>query len=151
MVGFFLNRVFSIMNEVEKAGFERTLSFIRGELKLYTFSYIIQKRTNELPGYENVNPMELVKNRPVNYLGEYTEEEGRHLPDGSWYFDKSLYQLVYRVKQKKAFHSSGIFATEARYRVKFFYLDNDNNKRFDLGVDESMGLGLEPQDSYSWD
>lgn len=151
VINFFLVKVIGLMDEVEKSGFERTLSIMRGELKLYTFEHMIRQQTVELVQYENSNPVNLVKNHPTNYLGEYLDTEIYNLPEGSWYFDKSSRQLVYRIKHGQVLKNKGAFVKEARYRVKFFFQDNDNNNRFDFGIDSSLGLGLEPQGDYHWD
>lgn len=60
----------------------------------------------QLTAMQNMNPMNLLSNRPSNYLGELDNPDPASIDGGHWYFDSSNGELVYRVNHDRYFKNS---------------------------------------------
>jgi hypothetical protein len=63
------------------------------------------------------NPMNLLVEKPTNYLGEFSRDP-YHVTPGYWYFAKDSGLLIYQVKAKDRFKSSVKGMSQARFKIQ---------------------------------
>ena len=99
-----------------------------------------------LEDYSNLQ----VLNLPSRYLGELDAADPADLDSGYWYYDKTAKTLVYIVNNAEFFTSALDGPARVRYRVTVDYRDNNNNGRYDPGVDDFTGVELKNLGDYQW-
>ena len=89
---------------------------------------------------------------PARYRGEVDRLDVEEMPPGSWYFDRSRKELVYRVSNDEFFELEDAEDDVAviRYRVEFLYQDKNGNGSFERGVDLYRGIGIVDLGGYQW-
>ena len=70
--------------------------------------------------------------------------------EGIWYFDKNDHTLNYVVSYKEQFKSNIKGIKRTSHQLKMVYRDNNNNNRFDKGIDDINGLDLVALEPYRW-
>jgi hypothetical protein len=97
----------------ERESVQQTLSAVRMGIQIFIFKNMLQGKHDDLSGYENTNPMDMLSHPPGNYAGAYSAEQSVEVPSGRWYFDLSSQQLAYRM----TYSFEGANVTELRYRL----------------------------------
>ncbi len=95
------------------------------------------------------NPLDLFLQKPNNYLGEIKDIQSIK-EKGVWYFDKSDKSLSYIVSYPENFQTSVKGIKRTRHQLQLVYKDNNNNKRFDKGIDDINGLDMIKKEYYRW-
>jgi general secretion pathway protein G len=86
--------------------------------------------------------MDLLAQKPANYLGEFADAPSGGDPTGNWYYDTKNHFLVYLVRRADDFEPDSTGAKRVRYRVKVLY-DNEDPRGM-------VGLILTPVEPYKW-
>lgn len=97
LVGTFLNAVRRQQEEAEKLAVELTVMSMRTGLLSEAADRLIKGRGQEVEDLVGGNPVRLLKGPPVGYLGEFKEVDEQRLAPGSWYFDQSSREMVYKL------------------------------------------------------
>lgn len=153
MIGFLgliiLNRVWKYRVYAEEAVVTATVGNIRSALGLEVAKLAVRGKARDIARLNNTNPMDLMAQRPDNYLGEFDKPEKINQA-GVWYFDKNDHSLNYIVNYIEHFQSNVKGIIRTRHQLKMVYTDNNKNNRFDKGIDDINGLDLVPMEPYKW-
>ena len=144
-----LNRVWKYRVYAEEAVVTATVGNIRSALGLEVAQLAVRGNAHKISRLENTNPMELMAQKPDNYLGEFSNSSKIN-QTGVWYFDKNEKTLNYIVSYTEHFQSKVKGTPRTRHKLKLVYTDNNNNKRFDKGIDYVGGLDLVAMEPYKW-
>ena len=90
-----ISRLLALQVDAERVVMESVVGAIRSGLGIKVAQAIVKQNVNSLPEYENSNPMNLLAEVPVNYLGEFEAPDPYALEKGSWYFDRSPVACLY--------------------------------------------------------
>lgn len=144
-----MNRMNDLEVFSEKTGVETMIRNMRSNLNLWMSEQIIQGQRDIFYEMDGKNPVGVIFDIPGNYLGEMEILDARSISKGSWVFEKSTGEMVYQVMNVAAF-SSKSGEKQIRLRLSVRFRDRDNNQRFDYGIDQIEGLGLENTNEYRW-
>lgn len=145
-----LNRLWDLRATVERATVEYQVGALRSALAMHFAALIVnadQQGLLQLPGS---NPMQLLNQRPGNYLGELDGVDPATLEPGNWYFDRRHRVLVYLVKNAYFFRPFGSAAPQVRWAVHLDFADENRNGRYEPRVDALEGISLAPLEAFSW-
>lgn len=117
LVAVLLNRMGLVQDESERAQVARVLGTMRAALQFKTAELIVNSRQAEAIKFLDQNPMDWLRERPENYLGEYYSPKAGTLPKGNWYFDRSNKTLVYLLNNGKTFEDEQL--NLLKFKVKF--------------------------------
>ncbi|MES3021152.1 MAG: type II secretion system protein [Pseudomonadota bacterium] len=113
LAGALLKRVTFYNEQAELAAMQTVLGALRGSLHLKAAQLIAKGRTGELTSLVGKNPMDLLAEKPSNYLGEYFSPQSFKITPGNWYFDRQKKLLVYIMK------SGGELQTDKPKQLRF--------------------------------
>ncbi len=142
LVGTFLNSVRIQQEQAEKFSMELTIMYMRTGLLSELADRLIKNRGREADDLVGANPVRWLKSPPPGYLGEFKELNEREVKGGSWYFDQSTGEMVYKVNIDSHFRRlDGSSRNEVRWRVQ----GRDHGRK--SGVEN---LALLPVTPYEW-
>ncbi len=103
LVGVFLDRALYYREQAEKSAMEQVALELRASVNLRVAELILENRFGELAVLPEHNPMDLLGQKPVNYLGVLSGTSGAEIQPGNWYFDKLSKEVVYYVDSGRYF------------------------------------------------
>lgn len=145
-----IDRILDYRVDAERAMIKTTVGNIRSALGLEIAARVVRRRSHTINDLENSNPVQLLAQPPGNYLGEIPSDTQVN-ETGVWYFNTSESALVYRLRFDEYFRSSLEGPARVRHRIKLVYKDNNQNNRYDRGIDAVTGLDLVPLENYRWE
>lgn len=143
-----VGRVERLQAAAERAQMESVLGALRSGLTLQAAQAVAQGRQAELIALIGTNPMESLLEPPPNYLGEVELAATTEVPGGSWYFDRTLGLLVYRVRHESYFASD--LAGPARARFKFQLMESEPAHGLRMDPHGVRGITLAAVEPYRW-
>lgn len=126
LTGVLLMRLMDYREQAELAAVERTVGILRSALVFKSGSLAARGQQDELTSLITKNPVELLSEKPANYLGEYYAPDNSRLPKGSWYYDRASKMLVYLLNHAKKFPYGS--ADALYFKVEFSGLPKINAK-----------------------
>ena len=170
--GAFAVRALKIFSLTEQTSVTLTINNMNTALKYKAIMALANNRLDELEELTQINPMLLVyggsetymktteeleyeidrpSNKPVwNYAGELHDPDINDIEPGSWYFDRRVNLLIYRVRNTEFFYSSLDGPGRIRYAVMLEYEDMNDNDRYDPAVDRFINIKIGNIDTYEW-
>lgn len=94
----------------------------------------------------NSNPMDLLAEKPKNYLGVVSHRAAGEIEDGNWYYDSDMNALIYLVINDRYFVSE---LKPARARFKIYPIYSEKKQGTATKTYQS-GLSLRPMEPYRW-
>lgn len=143
-----LDRLFWYQGQAEKAAMEYTATMIKSGLWMSAASLMMAERTSDIPSLAEHNPMNLLAQKPENYLGEIDGSKAESLKGGNWFYDTSKHQVIYVVGQRHYFTPEVPGDFTVRYGMKVLYGEMElapGNK-----VTYIAGITLVPLSKYTW-
>jgi len=140
-----LDRFWSLQVAAERAAVQQVAGNIRSALGMEVARFALENRVGELPQLDGSNPMSLLAQTPVGYLGAVSPDS-TNIEDGSWYFDPDKKTLNYHAIYTENFESSPELPARLRWRITLLYRDQNANQQLDPGVDAIEGLNLVQQE-----
>jgi type II secretory pathway pseudopilin PulG len=95
LVGVFLDRALYYRERAEKSAMEQVAQDLRSSVNLQVAELALNNRFKELASLPSQNPMDLLAQKPSNYLGVLESHGVQEVVTGNWYFDKSSKEVVY--------------------------------------------------------
>lgn len=129
--------------------FDATLEHLNSSINSLVTEHIAKGDLTDLVRYQNTNPMQLLTSDSHNYLGEFSQGKQKIVP-ASWYFNRTSRQLVYQLRDASKVKQQGAYSRQLSFKLSLKYQDNNQNQRYDQGVDEVSGLILQPVSPYQW-
>lgn len=126
LTGVLLMRLIEYREQAELASVERLVGILRSALALKSGSLAARGQEEEIASLASINPLELLSEKPANYIGEYYRPDIDDLPKGNWFFDRSSKTLVYLLNHRKRFPQGTPSALY--FKVEFSRLPKINAK-----------------------
>jgi len=145
-----LDRLFWYQGQAEKANMDYTANMIKSGLWMSAASLMMANRGSEIPALAKQNPINLLAQKPENYLGviDSSQVDMLRLKEGHWFFDTSKQQMVYVVKHRRNFTPAVADNYTVKYDMKVLYAEMEvtaGNK-----VSYIAGVTLAPLSQYTW-
>lgn len=103
LVGVFLDRALFYREQAEKSAMEQVAQDLRASVNLRVMELVLASRWAELAALPSQNPMDLLAEKPRNYLGVLPAGAGAAISTGNWYFDITSKEVVYYVDSGRYF------------------------------------------------
>lgn len=116
LAGVLLQRLFHYQHDAELAAAQRIAAIVRTALTLKSAQLLVRGKSDEIAALVDRNPMELLAEKPQNYLGEFFAPDLRTLKKGSWLYDRKDKSLVYLLNNGKTFPAG--MPNSLKYKVK---------------------------------
>lgn len=143
-------RLMPVLERVERVAMELDVAAMRRALGYELSRLVIEHRFDEVARLDGSNPMRLLATVPNTYAGELSAAELGEIAPGSWYFEVSTGELVYRPRHIESFRSELGGPTRIRFRISVEFEDRDGDGSYRYGVDELRNVGLASRDAYEW-
>lgn len=144
-----LDRVWKFRVYAEEAAVTSIIGNTRSALGLEVAKLAVRGKISNIALLENTNPMNLLAQKPNNYLGEI-KDATKITSKGNWYFNTHDHTLNYIVSYTEQFKSKVKGIKRTRHQLKMVFTDNNKNNRFDKGIDDLNGLDLVALEPYKW-
>ena len=143
-----LDRLLWYQGQAEKASMEYTATMIKSGLWVSAASLMMSEHTSDIRSLATHNPINLLAQKPENYLGEFDNGKTESLESGNWFYDASKHQVVYIVGQRHYFTPEVAGEYTVRYGMKVLYSE------IELAPDNKVtyitGITLMPLSKYTW-
>lgn len=141
-----LHQFYKLLVDVERSAMELDLSVIRSALSMQVADHFAKNRLGDLEALVNSNPIDLLEEKPDNYLGVISSKKLENIKKGNWLFDEQGHELIYLVKNGLYFETLSAPPACARFKVEAVYLQTTR-----LGGKGGIsGLILKEQQPYRW-
>ena len=101
-----LSRIKSYQEEAERVAMENVVGVLRSALAMRHGQLVAQGRQEDVIKLLTINPMELLAQKPANYLGELNPQQKEKISLGNWYFNRKKLLLVYIARTGATFQLS---------------------------------------------
>ena len=122
---------------------------MRNTLVMETAKRILNPDGPALLALAHSNPMDLMLETPINYVGELGPEAAREVPGRHWYFDSHNDRLVYRTGSDLLGDYAGKYQ-EIRYDVRIAFEDRDGDGQYTAALDDLVGVRLHRLGGDDW-
>ena len=142
-----LNYYYKLLVDVERTSMERDLGVMRSAVGLQVASHFVGGDMAGLKELIGSNPMDLLAEKPKNYLGVICHYKIEDIEKGSWFYDIQSQLLIYLVRNQIYFDTD--LKGPARIRFKIFPVYSDRKQG--RGTRKYIsGLTLKALDQYRW-
>ncbi len=142
-----LNRYYKLLVDVERTSMEHDLGVMRSAISMQVAGHYVSGNTAGLEKMIGSNPMELLSEKPNNYLGVVSQYRLGDIEHGRWFYDSREETLVYVVRNPLYFETE--LAAPARVRFKIFPVYSERGEE---GSQQKYlsGLTLKELEPYRW-
>jgi len=116
LAGALLSRVNLYQREAELAAMQNLVGVLRSSLNMRAAQLIALGRGAEISKMVTMNPMDLLAQKPANYLGEYFTPQNFKISPGNWYFNRKKLVLVYITRTGATLQGAG--PKQFEYRIE---------------------------------
>jgi type II secretory pathway pseudopilin PulG len=134
-----LQRVFYYQGEAERVAVEQTVANVRAALEIKVAEQKLPSSSIDLTLLTEQNPLNLLKNKPSNYAGEFFQPTNQDIGPGNWCFDRHDKSLVYLLNNQAAFNDAQL--KRLKFKVKLLRLPHSPAKP--SGTPEPSGVAFE--------
>lgn len=141
-----INRYREFPGEAERANFIAVLAQLKAGVNLQMMSSIASGGRAGVDALVGSNPMNLMLQTPVNYVGEFSVIDETTMPRRVWYFDTARGELVYRAENATNLYvtRNGQTVTDNKIRLRI-----ENSYGGQSGTDW-QGTMLSAVEPYEW-
>lgn len=146
LAAFALDRYRQLLVDVERTSMQHDLGVMRSAIYIQVAGHIVAGNMEGLHELVDSNPMELLAEKPKNYLGVRSRLAAEQIEAGHWYYDDATNTLIYLVINEGYFET-GLDPEQARFKILPVYSDkrqNGENSRY------LSGLSLHSLEPYRW-
>jgi general secretion pathway protein G len=118
LVGVFLDRALYYREQAEKSAMEQVALDLRSSVNLRVAELVLENRFADLIPLAAQNPMDLLAQKPSNYLGILDRRRKKEVVTGNWYFDDGSKEVVYYVDSGRYFAPDEEGRMRVAWRVK---------------------------------
>jgi len=101
-----LSRVTLYQEQAERVAMENVVGVLRSALGMKSAQLMAQGRMSEMSKLLTINPMDLLAQKPANYVGEVDTPQIGKISPGNWYFNRKQLLLVYIARTGATFQVS---------------------------------------------
>ena len=142
-----LNYYYKLLVDVERTSMEHDLGVMRSAVSMQVAGHFAAGNMAGLEDLIGSNPMDLLAEKPNNYLGVISHYHLEDIETGSWFFDSRKGELIYLVKNQLYFETG--LQGPARVSFKIFPVYSDRKQKGGTRKYIS-GLTLKSLQSYRW-
>ena len=142
-----LERFYKLMVDVERTSMEYNLGAMRSAIGMQVAAHFVAGDLQGIAILAESNPMELLAEKPSNYLGNVGSDDLRELEKGSWVYDEKSRTLIYLVRNHVYFESALDDPKRARFKIFPVYSDKIAS---DIKSKYISGLSLRELEPYEW-
>ena len=117
LAGVLLSRVRLYQEEAERVAMENVVGVLRSALAMKAGQMVAQGRQHELSKLITVNPMDLLAQKPANYIGEFNTPQKEKISRGNWYFNRKKLLLVFIARTGASFQVSDPKQFQLKFEV----------------------------------
>lgn len=135
-----------LLVDVERTSLQHDLGVMQSAVGMQVAEHFLAGDMAGLQQLVNSNPMDLLAEKPKNYIGIVSHKEPAEIEQGSWYFDTDSNALIYLVINQRYFESE---LKPARTRFKIYPVYSDKK----VGEEKKTylsGLSLRSIEPYRW-
>lgn len=147
---FAFDRLMPLRGHAEGTQVASVIGALRSALGMEVAERIVDEGPESIAELQGANPMTLLQQRPVRYLGERSGSDNREIPEGAWYFDPDQGVLRYRVRFPQYLEGEPDPPVELSWQVRLQFEDEGGNGRYDPDTDALRGVTLAPLDDHQW-
>ncbi len=142
-----LNRYYKLLVDVEKTSMEHDLGVMRSAIGIQVAGHFVRGDMAGLKELVGGNPMDLLAEKPNNYLGVISRYKIEEIEKGNWFYDAGEGVLIYTVRNQLYFETDLAEPARARFRILPIY-----SERTKGGGSEKYlsGLTLRELEPYRW-
>lgn len=144
-----VNRYREYPAEAERANFVAVLSQLKAGVNLQMMRMIAGASWTQSAELDGSNPMDLMLERPSNYLGEFSLVDAALMPGRVWYFDSGTGELVYIASNSNNLYllqnGQPMSGNQLRFRITSVYSSVEEPQ-----APRWQGLILEAKTPYEW-
>jgi len=134
-----LQRLFYYQGEAERVAVEHTVANVRSALEFKVAQGKLPGGSIDLTILAEQNPLNLLKNKPANYAGEFFQPSDDDVGKGNWCFDRYDKSLIYLLNNGNSFRDAP--SKRLKFKVKLFRLPYSPAKP--SGAPELDGVAFE--------
>ena len=134
-----LQRLFYYQGEAERVAVEHTVANVRTALEFKVTQGKLPGGSIDLTILAEQNPLNLLKNKPPNYSGEFFQPADEDIGKGNWCFDRYDKSLIYLLNNGNSFGDAP--SKRLKFKVKLFRLPHSPAKP--SGAPELDGVAFE--------
>ena len=149
LIVVFFNRILAMSVAIERESMRQTIIHINSALNIEALTLIVRDDQAGFEAREGMNPVDLMSPGPSRYAGSFSGPDPMQITPGTWYFDESMRQLVYRVNHVERFAGGRAIPERIRFQVETVFDDVNGNGFKDAG-EMYTGLKLRSIDNYEW-
>ena len=142
-----LDRYYKLLVDVERTSMEHDLGVLRSAIAMQVAGHYVAGNLSELTKLVGSNPMDLLAEKPSNYLGAISADRLAEIERGSWFYDTSSGTLVYLARNGLYFESP--LREPARAGFKIFPVYSERGEE-GAGQKYLSGLTLRALEPYRW-
>ncbi len=144
---FALNRYYKLLVDVERTSMMHDLGVMRSAIGMQVANHYVRGDMAGLTNLAGTNPMDLLAEKPDNYLGVRFRYRLEDMVKGSWFYDQQQRALIYLVRNQLYFETGLAGPARARFRIEPVYSEEGSGAG---KTDELSGLTLKPIEPYRW-
>ena len=111
-----LSRVTLYHEQAERVAMENVVGVLRSALGMKAAQLLAQGRAHDMSKLLTINPMDLLAQKPANYLGEVDTPHIGKISPGNWYFNRKQLLLVYISRTGATFQGSN--SQQFEYKIE---------------------------------
>ncbi len=142
-----LNYYYKLLVDVERTSMEHDIGVMRSAIGMQVAGHFVAGDMVGLNKLVDSNPMDLLAEKPNNYLGVISNYQLEDIEKGSWFYDSQAQVLIYLVRNQVYFETE--LTEPARIQFKIFPVYSDR-KRGEGSRKYISGLTLKALESYRW-
>ncbi|MCW8859458.1 MAG: type II secretion system GspH family protein [Deltaproteobacteria bacterium] len=142
-----LNRYYKLLVDVERTSMEHDLGAMRSAISLQFAGYYVTGNMAGLKDLVDSNPMDLLAEKPNNYLGVISHYKIEDIEKGSWFYDSKEQTLIYLVRNQLYFETKLADPARARFKIYPVYSDRVAGRETTKYI---SGLTLKEEEPYRW-
>jgi general secretion pathway protein G len=140
LAGFLMKSVWFYQGQAEDVAVRHVVGNVRTALDVKLAQAKLSGKTLDVALLAEENPFNWLKDKPVNYAGEYYAPSDEQIGPGNWCFDRNDKTLVYLLNNRNPLGSSQL--KRLKFKVKLLSLPKDNAKPAGAS---SVGVAFEQQ------
>jgi general secretion pathway protein G len=126
LAGVLLSRIKLYQEEAERVAMENVVGVLRSALSMKFGQLISQGKQADVIKLLTINPMDLLAQKPANYLGEFNTPQKEKISRGNWYFNRKKLLLVYIARTGATLQASNS-ETQYQFRIELLKTLNGAN------------------------
>lgn len=139
-----LNYYYKLLVDIERTTMARDLGVMRSAISMQVAGHFVAGNMAGLKKLVDSNPMDLLAEKPSNYLGVISHYKIEEIEKGSWFYDSGSQTLIYLVRNQVYFKTGLTDPARARFKIMPVYSDRAGGSKY------ISGLTLKELEPYRW-